>query len=76
MGQIGFEGRWDYGAVGSVVNLAARLCSEARGGQILLSARAYGHVEELVRAEPVGSLQLKGFQAPVAAFNVIGLEQQ
>jgi adenylate cyclase len=76
MGQIGFEGRWDYGAVGSVVNLAARLCSEARGGQILLSARALGHVEELVRAESVGSLQLKGFQAPVAAFNVIGLEQE
>lgn len=75
MGQIGFEGRWDYGAVGSVVNLASRLCSEARGGQILLSARAYGLVEELVRAEPVGSLQLKGFQAPVAAFNVTGLEQ-
>ena len=76
MGQIGFEGRRDYGAVGSVVNLAARLCSEARGGQILLSARAYGLVEDLVRAEPVGSLQLKGFQAPVAAFNVVGLEQQ
>jgi adenylate cyclase len=75
MGQIGFEGRRDYGAVGSVVNLAARLCSEARGGQILLSARAYGHVEELVHAESVGSLQLKGFQAPVAAFNVSGLEQ-
>jgi class 3 adenylate cyclase/CheY-like chemotaxis protein len=76
MGQIGFEGRWDYGAVGSVVNLAARLCSEAAGGQILLSARAHGLVDDFVRAEPVGPLQLKGFQAPVAAFNVTGLEPQ
>jgi adenylate cyclase len=74
MGQIGFEGRRDYGAVGSVVNLAARLCSEARGGQILLSARAFGHVEELVSAEPVGPLQLKGFQAPVMAYSVSGIK--
>jgi class 3 adenylate cyclase len=73
MGQIGFEGRWDYGAVGSVVNLAARLCSEASGGQILLSARAYGFVEDLVHAEPIGPLQLKGFPTAVAAFNVTGL---
>jgi adenylate cyclase len=58
MGQIGFEGRRDYGAVGSVVNLAARLCSEAHGGQILLSARAFALVDELVCAEPVGPMQL------------------
>jgi adenylate cyclase len=70
MGQIGFEGRRDYGAVGSVVNLAARLCSEARGGQILLSARAFGHVETVVSAEPVGPLQLKGFQQPITAYSV------
>ncbi len=74
MGQIGFEGRRDYGAVGSVVNLAARLCSEARGGQILLSARAFGLVDELVSAEPVGPLQLKGFQAPVMAYSVSGVK--
>ena len=70
MGQIGFEGRRDYGAVGSVVNLAARLCSEARGGQILLSARAFGHVDTVVSAEPVGPLQLKGFQQPITAYSV------
>ncbi len=74
MGQIGFEGRRDYGAVGSVVNLAARLCSEARGGQILLSARAFGLVDELVSAEPVGPMQLKGFQAPVMAYSVSGIK--
>jgi adenylate cyclase len=73
MGQIGFEGRRDYGAVGSVVNLAARLCSEARGGQILLSSRAYGHVDSLVTAEQVGPLQLKGFQLPVSAYSVVSL---
>ncbi len=73
MGQIGFEGRRDYGAVGSVVNLAARLCSEARGGQILLSARAFGHVDTVVSAEPVGPLQLKGFQQPITAYSVASL---
>jgi class 3 adenylate cyclase/CheY-like chemotaxis protein len=70
MGQIGFEGRWDYGAVGSVVNLASRLCGDAKGGQILLSARAHGLVENVVEAEPVGPLQLKGFMAPVTAYSV------
>jgi adenylate cyclase len=74
MGQIGFEGRRDYGAVGSVVNLAARLCSEAHGGQILLSARAFSLVDELVSAEPVGPMQLKGFQAPVIAYSVSGIK--
>jgi adenylate cyclase len=74
MGQIGFEGRRDYGAVGSVVNLAARLCSEAGGGQILLSARAFALVDELVSAEPVGPMQLKGFQAPVIAYSVSGVK--
>jgi adenylate cyclase len=74
MGQIGFEGRRDYGAVGSVVILAARLCSEAHGGQILLSARAFSLVDELVSAEPVGPMQLKGFHAPVIAYSVSGIK--
>lgn len=73
MGKIGFEGRWDYGAVGSVVNLAARLCGEALTGQILLSERAYAVVDELVDAERVGDLRLKGFREPLAAYNVIAL---
>ncbi|CAN5152805.1 hypothetical protein BH18CHL2_BH18CHL2_02740 [soil metagenome] len=76
MGKIGFEGRWDYGAVGSVVNLAARLCAEARTGQILLSERAYGAVEDLVEAEVcAGGLRLKGFREPLPAYNVIGLRE-
>jgi class 3 adenylate cyclase/CheY-like chemotaxis protein len=70
MGQIGFEGRFDYGAVGSVVNLASRLCGEAKGGQILLSPRAHGLVMDVVEAEPVGPLLLKGFLAPVTAYSV------
>jgi len=73
MGRIGFEGRFDYGAVGSVVNLAARLCSEAKGGQILLAPKALAAVEDAVSGEPVGELTLKGFHKPVPAFAVTGL---
>jgi adenylate cyclase len=71
LGAIGFEGRWDYGAIGTVTNLAARLCGEARPGQILISRRLYGAVDALVDAEPVGELTLKGFTRPVTAFNVL-----
>jgi class 3 adenylate cyclase len=70
IGAIGFEGRWDYGAIGTVTNLAARLCGEARPGQVLIAQRVLGTVEDLVEAEPVGELTLKGFHRPVAAFNV------
>ena len=70
LGRIGFEGRFDYGAVGSVVNLAARLCGEALGGQILLADRAYAAVEGIVAAEPYGPLTLKGFHRPVQAYLV------
>jgi adenylate cyclase len=73
LGQIGFEGRFDYGAIGSVTNMAARLCGEARTGQILISPRAYAVVETQVQAEPVGELTLKGFHKPVTVFNVLGL---
>jgi class 3 adenylate cyclase len=71
IGAIGFEGRWDYGAIGTVTNLAARLCGEARPGQILISRRLYGALETLVDVEPVGELALKGFAKPVTAFNVL-----
>lgn len=73
IGAIGFEGRWDYGAIGSVTNFAARLCAEAKGGQILVSQRVFGCIEEMVQAEPVGELALKGFHRPVPAFNVLGM---
>ena len=65
IGAIGFEGRWDYGAIGTVTNLAARLCGEAKPGQILTSQRLLGMVEELVEVEAVGELTLKGFSRPV-----------
>jgi len=70
IGAIGFEGRWDYGAIGSVTNLAARLCGEAKPDQILLPQRVMGSVEDLVEVEFVGELTLKGFHRPVPAFNV------
>lgn len=75
LGEIGFEGRMDYGAIGTVTNLAARLCDEARPGQILISQRVYGAVEDLVTVEPAGELQLKGFLKPVAAYNVVRLKE-
>ncbi|MFN0317253.1 MAG: adenylate/guanylate cyclase domain-containing protein, partial [Burkholderiales bacterium] len=74
IGAIGFEGRWDYGAIGSVTNLAARLCSEAKGGEILISKRVLSTVEELLHVTPAGELSLKGFHRPVPAFNVIGVK--
>src|SRR5438445_7236721 len=73
IGAIGFEGRMDYGAIGTVTNLAARLCSEATGGQILISARVAGAVESLIEAEDVGPLTLKGLARPVPVWSVRGL---
>ena len=74
IGAIGFEGRWDYGAIGTVTNLAARLCGEATGNQILASLRVVGEVEDLIETEEVGPLVLKGFHKPVSAFSVSGLK--
>jgi len=74
LGKIGFEGRFDYAAIGTVVNLASRLCDEAKGGQILISQRVYSMVEEAVEAEALDRLTLKGFSKPVIAYNVIGLK--
>jgi DNA-binding response OmpR family regulator len=71
LGTIGFEGRHDYGAVGTVMNLASRLCDEAAGGQILMSARAVSAAGDLVNAEPVPDVSLKGFGRPVQAFSVL-----
>ena len=73
IGTIGFEGRLDYGAIGAVTNLAARLCGEAQHDQILISPRIFSKVEDRIEAQSVGELQLKGFQRAVLAHNVIGL---
>jgi adenylate cyclase len=73
IGAIGFEGRWDYGAIGSVTNLAARLCGEAKPGQILIPQGLLATVEGLVDVEPVGELFLKGFRRSITAYNVLRL---
>jgi adenylate cyclase len=70
LGAIGFEGRWDYAAIGGVTNLAARLCAEAAGGQVLIDRKTMAKVEPLVETQPVGPLTLKGFAQPVPAFSV------
>ena len=73
IGAIGFEGRLDYGAVGNVTNLAAQLCSEAKGGQILTSRKALADIEVLAEVEAVGELALKGLSKPVSAYNIRGI---
>ncbi len=73
LGRIGFEGRYDYGAVGTVVNLAARLCADAKDGQILIESKVQSAIEALANTEPAGDLTLKGFHRPVRAFNVCAL---
>jgi adenylate cyclase len=76
LGKIGFEGRFDYSAIGTVTNLAARLCDEAGGDQILISQRVHAAVESLAVAEPIGELSLKGFVKPVPAFSILGLRDR
>jgi adenylate cyclase len=71
LGRIGFEGRYDYGMVGTAVIVASRLSSAAEAGQILLNPRAYAAVEDQVDVEEVGALQLKGFARPIPAVNVL-----
>jgi adenylate cyclase len=74
IGAIGFEGRWDYSAIGTVTNLAARLCGEAPGDQILIAHHVYSGVEAIVEVEPQEVLTLKGFRRPVIAYRVRGLK--
>jgi class 3 adenylate cyclase len=74
IGAIGFEGRWDYGAIGTVTNLAARLCGEAKPSQILVSLRVASESEDLVETEPLGPITLKGLAKPVPTFNVVRLK--
>ena len=70
LGRIGFEGRYDYGAVGPVANLASRLSTRASAGQVLVVQRVFAAVEEHVEAAPVGELELHGFGRPVPAYDV------
>jgi DNA-binding response OmpR family regulator len=74
IGAVGAEGRWDYSAIGSVMNLAARLCAEAKPGQILAPKRFLGTIGDLVEAQAVGEFLLKGFHRPVNAYNILGLK--
>ena len=71
LGTIGFEGRFDYAAIGTVSNVASRLCDEAKPGQILISPRVLMAVEDAVEVEPVGEFALKGIRRPLAAYNVL-----
>jgi class 3 adenylate cyclase/CheY-like chemotaxis protein len=73
LGVVGFEGRQDYAAIGSVTNMAARLCGEAKPGQILISQRVCAAAADILVTEEVGTLELRGFSRPTQAFNVVGL---
>jgi adenylate cyclase len=75
LGRIGFEGRFDYAAIGPVANMASRLCDEATDGEILISQRVLTVVEDLVEAERVGDLTLKGFVRPVTSYRVLRLRE-
>src|SRR5262245_62777757 len=73
LGRIGFEGRYDYAALGPVANLSARLSTEAVGGQVLIGQHLFAAVEDRVETVPAGNLELKGFGRPIAAYEVRGL---
>jgi CheY-like chemotaxis protein len=72
-GEVGFDGRSDYAAIGAVTNLAARLADEAAGGQVLISQRLYAEIEQDIEVASAGDFALKGFRNPVAAFDVIAV---
>jgi class 3 adenylate cyclase/HAMP domain-containing protein len=76
LGQIGFEQRLEYAAIGSVTNLASRLCDEAKANQIVVARRVYGAVEQWVDAKPLDDLVLKGFNHPVLAVEILGWREE
>lgn len=76
LGQVGFEQRLEYAAIGSVTNLASRLCGEAKPNQIVVSRRVYGMVEPWVEARPLDDLQLKGFNHPVLAMEILSWREE
>ncbi len=75
-GEVGFEGRSDYAAIGSVTNLASRLADEATGGQILIEQRLYAEIEDDVDVQPIGEVALRGFKRPIAAFDIVALREE
>jgi class 3 adenylate cyclase len=74
LGTVGFEGRMDYSTVGNLPNLAARLCAEAKGGQILTDQKTMSRLEDTFAAESIPELSLKGINRSVPAFNIIGVK--
>jgi class 3 adenylate cyclase len=76
LGRIGFEGRFGYGAVGSVVNMAARLGNAAAGGQVLITQRVFAAVEDVIEAEPAGELELKGFRGLQRVYSLLAVNEQ
>jgi adenylate cyclase len=75
LGRIGFEGRFDYAAIGTVTNVAARLCAEAHDGQILVSQRVASEVETMATLQPIGEIQLRGLSRPIPVYNVAGMTE-
>jgi adenylate cyclase len=75
LGRIGFEGRFDYAAIGSVTNLAARLCDEARPWQILTTQRVFSEVDDIAIGNPIHELELRGFSRPIKAYDIKGLDE-
>ena len=75
LGVIGFEQRWEYAAIGAIPNLAARLCGQARGGDILIDAVTYADASDVVDAEPIGPQALRGFTQPMPAFRLLRLKK-
>jgi class 3 adenylate cyclase len=74
LGVIGFEQRWEYACIGAVPNLAARLCGQAQGGEVLIDTATCADVSDAVEVAPVGPIQLRGFTHPIPAFRVTGLK--
>ena len=74
LGRVGYEGHFQYNAIGNVVILASRLSAEAQGGEILITQRLHAAVEDIVTVEPVKEFRLKGFSRPVPTYNVVGLK--
>ena len=76
LGRIGFEGRYDYGAIGTVTNLAARLSAQANAGQILVSQRVMAGAGDVAVAHEVGPIELRGFSKPMVAYEIVGLSDE